>query len=98
MTSRLVIFDVDGTLTDTTGVDNELYLDAMTRALAVPADRCDWTDAPHMTDSGIAIWVWTRIHGREPSQGELDAMRDYFIARLEEHRAQSPARFREIAG
>jgi beta-phosphoglucomutase-like phosphatase (HAD superfamily) len=40
--TRLAIFDLDGTLTDTNAVDDECYLEAMSTELGC-APNPDWT-------------------------------------------------------
>ncbi len=48
---NLVIFDIDGTLTDTNAVDGECYAAAFEREFGRPVD---WRNLTHRTDSGIA--------------------------------------------
>ena len=57
--NRLAIFDVDGTLTDTTGVDDDCYRDAAAAALGVSPSIVDWSGAAHFTDAGILQWLWS---------------------------------------
>src|SRR5919201_6095231 len=67
MTQLCVIFDLDGTLCDTNAVDDDCYRQAAAATLAVPPSEIDWTSAPHITDSGIAHWLWERLRGRVPT-------------------------------
>jgi hypothetical protein len=67
MTQLCVIFDIDGTLCDTNAVDDECYRRAAAAVLDLPTSQIDWTDAPHITDSGIARWLWERLRGRAPT-------------------------------
>src|SRR5215211_1125098 len=61
--SQLAIFDIDGTLTDTTGVDDECYRLAVAEALDLSPDVIDWSGAAHVTDSEIFRWL-CGVHGR----------------------------------
>lgn len=83
MTQLCVIFDIDGTLCDTSDVDDLCYRYAAAAALEVSPSEIDWTDAPHHTDSGIARWLWERFRGRAPKREELDRFRQDFLRLLE---------------
>ena len=96
MTQLCVIFDIDGTLCDTNGVDDECYRRAAATTLDVPTSQIDWTRAPHRTDSGIARWLWERLRGRAPTPQEIDRLRLDFVQRLEVERAAASHRFRPI--
>jgi len=97
MTQLCVIFDIDGTLCDTNAVDDECYRRAAAAVLDLPTSQIDWTDAPHITDSGIARWLWERLRGRAPTPQEVDRLRLDFLRRLEVERAAASHRFRPIS-
>jgi FMN phosphatase YigB (HAD superfamily) len=44
--SRLVVFDIDGTLTDTNDVDDECFRRAVADIFALSYTSLDWSDAP----------------------------------------------------
>ena len=48
-----VIFDVDGTLVDSYGLDTELYCQAVDEVLGKARLRQDWADYTHVSDAGI---------------------------------------------
>ncbi|HET9210930.1 MAG TPA: hypothetical protein VFR03_11060 [Thermoanaerobaculia bacterium] len=48
--TRLAIFDLDGTLTDTNAVDGECYLEAMSTELGCVLNP-DWATYQHCTDA-----------------------------------------------
>ena len=96
--SRLVIFDIDGTLTDTYAVDDECYLRAAAAELGVEPAELDWSDAPHVTDVGIAQYFWRHYRGTDPTPAELRALHDRFVMTLEAELRAAPQRFRPIAG
>lgn len=50
----LVLFDVDGTVTETTAVDAEVYARAFREVFGVPLPSTDWAEYSHATDQGIA--------------------------------------------
>lgn len=92
---NLVIFDIDGTLTDTNAVDGECYAAAFEREFGRPVD---WRNFTHRTDSGIAQQAFNQQVGRAPTGDELERFRHRFLAMLKDQHARQPARFAEVAG
>jgi phosphoglycolate phosphatase-like HAD superfamily hydrolase len=96
--NRLAIFDIDGTLTDTNGVDDECYRIAVAEAIGVPAQSIDWSGALHVTDAEIFRWLCA-AHGRgEPTRETMDRARSRFVDGLTSAHAAEPHRFAEIGG
>jgi phosphoglycolate phosphatase-like HAD superfamily hydrolase len=95
--SRLAIFDLDGTLTDTNAVDEECYVEAASTGLGLVLNP-DWTTYRHCTDAGIAHEALATFFGRPASAREIDCWREGFVALLEYHLAQDPSRFSAIPG
>jgi phosphoglycolate phosphatase-like HAD superfamily hydrolase len=96
--SRLAIFDIDGTLTDTNLVDDECFLRAFAESCDVEQEELDWSGAPHVTDSAIAHWLWQVHRGRAASDDEVEQLVQRFVGILEEECARAPERFLPIAG
>jgi phosphoglycolate phosphatase-like HAD superfamily hydrolase len=78
---HLVVFDVDGTLTRTVRVDDRCYAQALEEQLGAPIDT-DWTRYRFATDTGIATEAFEHRRGRPPTEGEMAALRDRFLALL----------------
>ncbi len=95
---RLASFDIDGTLTQTSDVDNECFLTATSSALGVSEEVVDWTEAPHVTDSGILAWLFERHHGRAPTADEVLLAKVELVRLLELRLADDRTRFSPIAG
>jgi len=96
--NRLAIFDIDGTLTDTNGVDDDCYRTAIADALGVAPSVIDWSGAAHVTDSEIFRWLCT-VHRRcEPSVDDVARARSQFVDRLSAQLDAAPTRFTEIRG
>ena len=94
----LAIFDIDGTLTDTNGVDDESYRAAVASAIEVAPETVDWSDALHVTDAEIFRHLCER-HGRgQPSAELISSARSQFVERLTVTLVAEPHRFSEIAG
>jgi phosphoglycolate phosphatase-like HAD superfamily hydrolase len=96
--NRLAIFDIDGTLTDTNGVDDECYRTAIADTLGVSPGTIDWSGVAHVTDSEIFRWLCAAHGRREPSAEELARARSQFVERLTAALEHAPTRFTSIAG
>lgn len=95
--TRLAIFDLDGTLTDTNDVDGECYVEAMSTELGCALNP-DWTTYQHCTDAGIAHEALAGFFGRPASAREIDRLRGRFVSLLEARLAEDPSRFSAIPG
>ena len=95
--TRLAIFDLDGTLTDTNAVDGECYLEAASAELGLTLNP-DWSSYQHCTDAGIAQEALATFFGRPASSQEIDRWRGRFVSLLEARLAEDPSRFSAIPG
>jgi phosphoglycolate phosphatase-like HAD superfamily hydrolase len=95
---NLVLFDIDGTLTLTNQVDNECYVCALAEALGTANIDTDWTKYRDVTDSGIASELLAARHGTPPSSEQVNAVRERFVALLEQAFAQDPGACRAVPG
>ena len=91
---KLIMFDIDGTLTATNNVDTECYAGAMAEYLGRPIDT-EWAQYRHVTDSGIAAEIFEK-HGRRVS--EIALVRDRFVRRIAEALGASPEHCGQIGG
>jgi len=91
---RLLMFDIDGTLTATNGVDTECYVQAMSEYLGVAIDS-DWSRYQHVTDSGIAGELF-KLHGRPMEEVHLVHRR--FFELIEQALRSMPQSCEPIAG
>jgi len=82
--AMLVLFDVDGTLTRTNGLDAQLFARAFADIFGEPLPTTDWTEYRAVTDRGIAEEGALRVLGRRATTAEVNAMRDRFLVMLEE--------------
>ena len=98
MVTMLAIFDIDGTLTETNAVDEECYCVALGDALGVAAADVMWAGAPHVTDSGIAHWLWQKHTGGAPTAVELRRVRRRFVELLNDMIEVAPHRFAAVPG
>jgi phosphoglycolate phosphatase-like HAD superfamily hydrolase len=94
----LAVFDIDGTLTNTSALDDECFVCAVEDVLGIARESVDWSDAPHMTDAGIADWLWTKHRRMAPLSSELNRFREIFIEALQDEIARDPNRCVAIPG
>jgi beta-phosphoglucomutase-like phosphatase (HAD superfamily) len=79
---HLVMFDIDGTLTETMKVDEECFVRSFEDVLGFADVDTDWSHYPRTTDSGIFHDVFTTRIGRSPTAQEVSQFRQHFIQLL----------------
>lgn len=90
---RLVVFDIDGTLTRTGSIDEACYVAAVSEVLSIPDIDTDWTHYPHVTDSGILRHL---VHDVLPE--EMDRVCQCFRQRLEDAFRRRPGSCLPVQG
>ncbi|YCM43229.1 HAD family hydrolase [Verrucomicrobiaceae bacterium 227] len=92
---KLVIFDIDGTLTQTNQVDSGCFIAAIKEVLGVAEFETDWTRYQYVTDSGIAQEISHRYRDRPISGTEIKALQ---ASTLDQLKQQPDSAFAEIPG
>ena len=97
-THGIVVFDVDGTLSRTSEVDDDCWIEAARTILGVESMSTDWSDYSHSTDEAIASDL-IRDH-LEPSvrEGMVHRVRDDFANRISRALDADPNLFRAVPG
>ena len=95
---HLVMFDIDGTLTQSCGVDSRCYVDALLEVLGIESIDTDWSTYRHTTDSGIADEIITKQLGRPALAEELAAIKMSFVQRLRSALANDPVECQAVTG
>jgi phosphoglycolate phosphatase-like HAD superfamily hydrolase len=93
---HLVMFDIDGTLTESMKVDEECFVRSFKEVFGFADIDTDWSHYPRTTDSGIFRDIFTSHLGRSPAAREVLRFRQHFIQLLVTASAQSP--FAPVAG
>jgi hypothetical protein len=93
---HLVMFDIDGTLTETMKVDEECFVRSFKDVFGLTDIDTDWSHYPRTTDSGIFHDVFTSGIGRSPAAQDVSQFRQHFIRLLAAASSQSP--FAPVAG
>ena len=80
----LVMFDLDGTLSESFDLDSATFVDALEDVFGLHDVSADWATYPHVTDSGILAEVFRRRLGRAPAGEETARMQARYSALLAE--------------
>ncbi len=95
---KLVIFDIDGTLTQTSRVDEICFVRAFTDAHGISVISDHWINCPHVSDSGVTAHLFQHRFGRDPHEDESHAIKQRLVDLLEEHHRIDQSYFAEISG
>ncbi len=78
----LVMFDIDGTLTESSDLDSVAYLQALDDVFGFSSVSGDWDCYQHVTDSGILKEICRLRRGDGPTMKEIDCFRTRFLELL----------------
>jgi len=79
---HLVMFDIDGTLTETMKVDEECFVRSLDEICGFTNVETDWSRYRHTTDAGIFHEIYLARTGRLPSDAEISHFQRHFVALL----------------
>lgn len=95
---NLALFDVDGTLLDSSGVHTGGIIRLLDELFSIRVNRIVWGEFDHVTDTFVISEFFRRHLGREPESVELRAYREAYVEQLDALRRERPEAFREIRG
>jgi phosphoglycolate phosphatase-like HAD superfamily hydrolase len=93
---RLVIFDIDGTLTQTMNADAECFVRSLADVCGFTNVETDWSRYKHATDAGVFQEIYEARAGRPPSPIEISKFREHFVGLLAHASSETP--FTPITG
>ena len=79
---KLVMFDIDGTLTDTSAADANGFVEAVRDELGITGIDTDWAAYPQATSEGILDEVVRRATGRPVTPAESQAVQHRLVAEI----------------
>jgi phosphoglycolate phosphatase-like HAD superfamily hydrolase len=94
---HLVIFDLDGTLTDTNEVDSRSIVRALERHTGAAGLSHDWSSYTHSTDEGIVREVVQRA-GHRSDRSLIDAIKSDMLDLMEQDVAACEDLMRPVEG
>jgi phosphoglycolate phosphatase-like HAD superfamily hydrolase len=80
---KLVMFDIDGTLTESNELDERAYLQALSEVFDFSEISSDWESYTHVTDTCILKEVCQQKLDRLPSQIEMETFQQLFLELLQ---------------
>jgi phosphoglycolate phosphatase-like HAD superfamily hydrolase len=80
--TNVALFDLDGTLTDSTAIDTQCFVDAFSEEFSVAPIHPDWSSYQSSTDRGLTLEILSRAWGREPREEEVLRHRRRFVELL----------------
>jgi len=95
---KYIIFDIDGTLTNTKKVDDKCFIKAFQRTFNIDIENFKWEDLEHVTDWGITEEMFKQENGRVPNKAEYELMMSNFVSILNEERESDKSQFNEVSG
>src|SRR5437762_11741836 len=79
---KLVMFDIDGTLTQTYQADETCFVQALQEVFGFTDINTDWASYPHCSDSGILEALFQLRLGRSPLRTEISTFHAHFVSLL----------------
>src|SRR5215510_6416706 len=95
---KLVVFDLDGTLTQTDAVDEDCFVRAFEEALQIAELNKNWNEYQYVTDQGILLQIFTERFGRHPAIEEHQRVVTRFIDLLSIRYSSDVSDFAEVPG
>jgi phosphoglycolate phosphatase-like HAD superfamily hydrolase len=95
---NLIVFDFDGTLARTTGVDGECFIQAFDEALNLRDFSTAWMDYEHVTDEGVTRQIFLERFGRHPHDEERNRLIDRLLDLFNSRCAADQLQFCEVPG
>jgi beta-phosphoglucomutase-like phosphatase (HAD superfamily) len=95
---NLAIFDVDGTILSTAGVDKHCFLDALQETLGITGIDPEWSHYTNVSDPGLAAEVCVRQLGRPLRPDEQRRLQERYLEQIFSAHTRDPAQFRETPG
>ncbi|MFK7797822.1 MAG: HAD family hydrolase [Aureispira sp.] len=96
--SKLVVFDIDGTLTHTNPLDHACFIAAVHQFISKDFVEFIPSWFTHFTDSCIIIELFERYLHRSPTTAEERAFKTLYIEQLEQTLQEQPSYFKPIDG
>ncbi|MBU7581732.1 MAG: DUF952 domain-containing protein [Nostoc sp. TH1S01] len=81
---NLVIFDIDGTLTNTNQIDETCFVNTFTSEFGFVNINSNWAEYKNITDSGITQQIFQEKLQRPPSELEIKRFKLAFVAKLQQ--------------
>ena len=95
---KYIIFDIDGTLTDTTKVDDKCYMESFESIFNKSIKDVQWNQLTNVTDWGIAEELIFKKLNRAPNFDDIQNLKKLFLKNLILEYDSNKTQFQEIEG
>lgn len=95
---KAAIFDIDGTLTNTTKVDDKCFIRAFENVFGIDISNQDWSKFKNVTDWGITEEIISKNWNRKPTKEEFEKLEINFVRLLKNELQKDQIQFKEING
>ncbi len=79
MKDILIVFDIDGTLTQTTQIDDHCFEQTFLELYQISLENNDWSKYPHVTDWGLSNSIINEHLGYFPTRQDIGIIKEYFL-------------------
>jgi beta-phosphoglucomutase-like phosphatase (HAD superfamily) len=94
----LLIFDIDGTLTNTKDVDDYCFISAFFDEYKIELKNIDWSTFKNVTDYGLFIDIYNASFNRNPTKAEILKFQKRFFENLNSQLKSNPEKFKSVNG
>lgn len=98
MKDILVGFDLDGTITDTTEIDDLCFTEVVMEEYGVDLKNFDWANFTDVSDWGLIKDIHNIYLKKELSQEELTRIGQCLVRKYEQYHSKEAAHFSEVDG
>ena len=98
MSKKLIIFDIDGTLTNTNTVDHRSFIKSYADLYDINVDENMWEQCEHYTDTGIAQHVFDTKIGRPVGPVDIRKIKKAMVDNLMLYMDENESAFDEVKG
>ncbi len=95
---KLLVCDLDGTLTRTNAVDEECFVRAFADAFGIRNVNTAWAEYEHVTDLGVLHEVFCSTFNRLPDGHEIGRFAECFVGLLDDRHVTSGDGFEQVPG
>jgi phosphoglycolate phosphatase-like HAD superfamily hydrolase len=94
----LLIFDIDGTLTDTKKVDDNCFFLAFLNEYKIELKNIDWATFTNVTDHGLFLDIYCSAFNKNPTEIDKINFQKIFFEYLDKQLKSNPEKFKSVNG
>ncbi|MFK7757230.1 MAG: HAD family hydrolase [Flavobacteriales bacterium] len=95
---KLIVFDIDGTLLNSTGVDEECFQQALVDTFGIVSANFNWENFSDVTDQGVTEDILAKHLGRTATETEVLKVELKMGELVQRERATNPFKFTPAPG